>query len=132
MAEGPPELQAEADDLIETVSRALPDGKLEVVGIEASPGEFPPQFAANGLLAHVSPASADELNWGENEILLVRLKRGALHAKAFGRQLEERRADGSCKRLTSTSMRRLSAAQPVSTSWPYGSWRGVVGLTDPK
>lgn len=90
VADAPPAERAEAQAFVEAVGRVLPDGQLQVVGIEAAPGEFPPQFAGNGLLAHVTPALARELHWGENEVLLVRLKGGRADVAAFGRELERR------------------------------------------
>jgi ABC-type lipoprotein release transport system permease subunit len=80
---------------IEATQRFLeqaPGGKVEVVGIEAAPGEFPPQFTFNRPLVHLSPALMpfDEL---EHSALLVRLHGGSDAVDDFIAELEQR-SDG--------------------------------------
>lgn len=85
----PPEYAEQAAVIHDRIARLIPDG-LKVVGIEASPGEFPPQFAATGTLVHVSPALAENFEWGENQLGLFRLKGGDLELAQFQRELERR------------------------------------------
>jgi ABC-type lipoprotein release transport system permease subunit len=76
------------------VLAALPDNSFIVVGIEASPGEFPPQIEGTSrFLIHASPALyplRDDLAMfsdGGDE-LMVRLHRGARDTDAFLAELE--------------------------------------------
>lgn len=69
---------------------------LRIVGIEASPGEFPPQLAGIGNGAgrsfHVSPALYDALKAKDAfslEFLLLRFKRGAADFKAVNEELNK-------------------------------------------
>ncbi|HEY8058282.1 MAG TPA: FtsX-like permease family protein, partial [Acidimicrobiales bacterium] len=68
--------------------RVLPDGTLRVVGIEASPGEFPPHFPGSGWV-HLSPAlvRSGALASGY-ESIMVRLEHGAEDVPAFLDELE--------------------------------------------
>jgi ABC-type lipoprotein release transport system permease subunit len=93
---------AEFDDVdadfaagIGKILEVLPDGKATIVGIEASPGEFPPQIEGSGrYLIHMSPALyplrtelAGASEGGDS--LLIRLDRGARDTDSFLRHLEE-------------------------------------------
>jgi ABC-type lipoprotein release transport system permease subunit len=76
------------------VLATLPDNSLTVVGIEASPGNFPPQIEGTGrYLIHASPAlyplrhDLAQLSEGGDE-LMVRLHRGARDTDAFLAELE--------------------------------------------
>jgi ABC-type lipoprotein release transport system permease subunit len=96
--ERPPDLSAEDfDAAVEARARVLetlPDNALTVVGIEASPGEFPPQIEGTGrYLIHASPAlyprRDDIATFGEGgDQLFVRLKRGAADTDAFLAELQ--------------------------------------------
>jgi ABC-type lipoprotein release transport system permease subunit len=70
-----------------------PAGEVEVVGIEAAPGEFPPQFAFNRPLVHLSPALAPLFDVLGHSALLVRLQGGSDAVDDFLAELEER-SDG--------------------------------------
>jgi ABC-type lipoprotein release transport system permease subunit len=76
------------------VQAALPDNALTVVGIEASPGEFPPQIEGTGrYLIHASPALYPVRNdlgliMGGGDRLLVRLD-NPRHTDAFLTELEQ-------------------------------------------
>jgi ABC-type lipoprotein release transport system permease subunit len=76
------------------VLATLPDNSLTVVGIEASPGNFPPQIEGTGrYLIHASPAlyplrhDLAQLSEGGDE-LMVRLHRGARDTDTFLAELE--------------------------------------------
>ena len=76
------------------VLATLPDDSLTVVGIEASPGEFPPQIEGTGrYLIHASPAlyplrdDLAQFSEGGDE-LMVRLHRGDRDTDAFLAELE--------------------------------------------
>ncbi|MGH9243299.1 MAG: hypothetical protein ACRD29_03080 [Acidimicrobiales bacterium] len=68
----------------------VPDGELRVVGIEAAPGEFPPQFQLNRPLVHLTPAFARILPESEHEALMVRLHGGSAAVEDFVAELDER------------------------------------------
>ncbi|MGH9214643.1 MAG: ABC transporter permease [Acidimicrobiales bacterium] len=74
-----------------------PDGRLRVVGIEASPGEFPPQHYADMPMVHLTPAFQDlhliDDPQTSAEVLLVRLRDGADGVGAFDAALD-RLSDG--------------------------------------
>ena len=80
--DAPPEEVARVRAVGERILSVLPDHMLTVVGIEASPGEFPPQIEGTGrYLVHASPALhplwRDLATLGEGgEKLLVRLDGG--------------------------------------------------------
>ena len=77
------------------VLAALPDNSFTVVGIEASPGEFPPQIEGTGrFLIHTSPALyplRDDLAMFSDggDKLMVRLHRGARDTDAFLAEMEQ-------------------------------------------
>ena len=75
----------------ESFLRQAPDGRLRVVGIEAAPGEFPPQHYADMPMLHLTPAFHDLhlIDDGETsaEALLVRLRDGADGVGAFEAEL---------------------------------------------
>lgn len=91
----PPEVLAAELSTLQKALRVMPDGAFRVVGIEASPGEFPPQFAGNYISVHATPAAhrLGVLGEGDNAVLFVRLNRGDADLPAFQAELE-RRADG--------------------------------------
>ena len=77
-------------DEIAAVQRFLdqaPDGRLRVVGIEAAPGEFPPQHYADMPLVHLTPAFHDlhliDDPQTSAEVLLARLRDGTDGVSAF-------------------------------------------------
>jgi ABC-type lipoprotein release transport system permease subunit len=74
-----------------------PDGRLRVVGIEASPGEFPPQNYADMPMVHLTPAFHDlhliDDPQTSAKVLLVRLRDGAGGVSAFNAALD-RLSDG--------------------------------------
>ena len=73
--------------------RVLPDGTLRVVGIEASPGEFPPHFPGSGWV-HLSPALIRSgAIPSAYDTIMVRLEHGAEDVPAFLDELE-RLGDG--------------------------------------
>lgn len=77
----PPQYEAKARKLgIENV-------RLRVVGIEAAPGEFPPQYPGSGVLFHMTPAFYRTYAGTEvlpkRDSLVVRLKRGQGDVSAF-------------------------------------------------
>jgi ABC-type lipoprotein release transport system permease subunit len=89
-----PEEVAEIVAARDRVLSALPDNSLTIVGIEASPGEFPPQIEGTGrYLIHASPAlyplreDLSVLSEG-SDLLMVRLKRGADDTDSFLADLE--------------------------------------------
>jgi ABC-type lipoprotein release transport system permease subunit len=89
----PEEIQAEID-AGRRLLEAAPHGKMRIVGIEASPGEFPPQFAVNRPLVHLNPALYPHLagvdDLGRHEALLVRLHGGERAVDGFLDVLERR------------------------------------------
>lgn len=74
-----------------------PGGRLRVVGIEAAPGEFPPQQYADMPVVHLTPAFHDlhliDDPQTSAEVLLVRLRDGASGVSAFNAALD-RLSDG--------------------------------------
>jgi ABC-type antimicrobial peptide transport system permease subunit len=84
----PPEERAQAEAEVAGVLAAIPDAKLRVVGIEASPGEFPPIFTANRILIHGTPALHRLRAGGDTEAIMVRLERGSADLPAFQAALE--------------------------------------------
>lgn len=71
----------------------VPDAEGRVVGIEASPGEFPPQFQLNRPLVHMTPAlyrAFGQLGEDEHEALMVRLRGGDAGVDEFVAELERR------------------------------------------
>jgi putative ABC transport system permease protein len=74
-----------------------PDGRLRVVGIEVSPGEFPPQNYADMPMVHLTPAFHDlhliDDPQTSAKVLLVRLRDGAGGVSAFNAALD-RLSDG--------------------------------------
>jgi hypothetical protein len=89
-----PEEVAEAHAARDRVLAALPDNTLTVVGIEASPGEFPPQIEGTGrFMIHASPALyrlRDDLGTlgSGGDKLMVRLDGGSRHVDGFLAGLE--------------------------------------------
>jgi ABC-type lipoprotein release transport system permease subunit len=77
------------------VLTAIPDNALTIVGVEASPNEFPPQIEGTGrYLVHASPAlyplRADIGMFSEGaDALMVRLRGGQRAADAFLDRLEQ-------------------------------------------
>jgi ABC-type lipoprotein release transport system permease subunit len=69
-----------------------PDGRLRVVGIEAAPGEFPPQHHADMPTVHLTPAFHDlhliDDPQTSAEVLLVRLRDGVDGVSAFNAALD--------------------------------------------
>jgi ABC-type lipoprotein release transport system permease subunit len=76
-------------DYLRRLIAALPNGRFEIVGIEASPGEFPPQFAG-GAPVHLTPAFARVNTHPSGEVIAVRLRHGQADVEAFRRELERR------------------------------------------
>lgn len=85
--------------LLRRIVEGLPGGRLEIVGIEASPSEFPPQFQG-GAPVHLTPAF-DRLarDVSDGEVMAIRLRNGPADVPAFRRALE-RLGDGNPLRLT--------------------------------
>lgn len=81
-----------SDEQRQALGDDLPDGRLTVVGIEASPGEFPPQYPGAGMV-HLSPALARSGVLGEPTAIAVRLEHGSADVPAFRRALEELAGD---------------------------------------
>jgi hypothetical protein len=96
--ENPEELTEEDAEYLGALERALevlPDGKATIVGIQASPGEFPPQIEGSGrYLVHTSPAlypireELAGLSEG-GDSLLIRLANGASDTDVFLEHIEE-------------------------------------------
>lgn len=84
----PPDERAQAEGEVAAILGAIPDARLRIVGIEASPGEFPPIFTANRILIHGTPALHRLRTGGDTEAMMVRLKRGAGDLPAFRTALE--------------------------------------------
>jgi ABC-type lipoprotein release transport system permease subunit len=89
-----PEEVAQLTAARDRVLAALPDNSLTIVGIEASPGEFPPQIEGTGrYLIHASPAlyplreDLSSLSEG-SDLLMVRLENGQRDVDAFVAELE--------------------------------------------
>jgi ABC-type lipoprotein release transport system permease subunit len=78
--------------LVRDLLGAVPDARLEIVGVEAAPGEFPPQFALNRPLVHLTPAMARILDAHDldTEALMVRLRQGSAGVDDFLTELEQR------------------------------------------
>jgi hypothetical protein len=96
--EPPPELSPEEVSEVvaarDRILSMLPDNSLTIVGIEASPGEFPPQIEGTGrYLIHASPAlyplreDLGTLSEG-SDLLMVRLQDGEADVDAFLADLE--------------------------------------------
>jgi putative ABC transport system permease protein len=69
---------------------AVPEAKVRVVGIEASPGEFPPQFGSASPLIHLTPAFGEIVGGAGGEFLALRLAGGAAAVDGFLHGVEER------------------------------------------
>jgi hypothetical protein len=93
-AELSPEEVAQVIAARDRVLSVLPDNSLTVVGIEASPGEVPPQIEGTGrYLIHASPAlyplREDLAIFSEgSDLLMVRLQDGEADVDAFLADLE--------------------------------------------
>jgi ABC-type lipoprotein release transport system permease subunit len=116
-------------DAVRRVFDALPGGRLEVVGIEASPGEFPPQFAG-GAPVHLTPAFA-RVAEGDGEIMAVRLRDGQAGLSRFVQELEQR-SGGQGLNLAaqaeqSRNIERSTHLQAVSL-WLLAGLTALVGL----
>jgi len=68
------------DDITLFGASGEPEDAIEVVGIEASPGEFPPQFVGGGMV-HLSPAFARAEGGGS--AIMVQLEHGVADVPAF-------------------------------------------------
>jgi hypothetical protein len=85
----PPEVVAAALEAGDRILATLPGGQGTVVGIEAAPGEFPPQIEGTGrYLIHASPALApvvDDLIGFQagGDAVAVRLEHGTADVDAF-------------------------------------------------
>ncbi len=98
LGEVPPEIPPEEARLLlaarERVLAAVPDNELTIVGIEASPGEFPPQIEGTGrYLVHTSPAlyplRRDIGTFSEAaDAVMVRLAQGEDDVDAFLSRLQ--------------------------------------------
>jgi ABC-type lipoprotein release transport system permease subunit len=77
-------------DNLRAIEDALPNGRFEIVGIEASPNEFPPRFAGAAIPVHLTPAFARLDKLPSGEFLAVRLENGQADVPAFRKELEER------------------------------------------
>jgi len=120
--DAPPEEVAEFLPPRERVQAALPDYSLTVVGIEASPGEFPPQIEGTGrYLVHASPAlyplRHDLAAFSEGaDMLMVRLDGGSREVDSFLADLQRLRGgeggdggDGGEGRVDAVLQRDLAA-----------------------
>lgn len=81
-----------SDEERQALGDDLPGGRLTVVGIEASPGEFPPQHPGEGMV-HLSPALARSGVLGEPTAIAVRLEHGSADVPAFRRALDDLAGD---------------------------------------
>jgi ABC-type lipoprotein release transport system permease subunit len=77
-------------DNLRAIEEALPDGHFEIVGIEASPNEFPPRFAGAAIPVHLTPAFARINQQPSGEFLAVLLEHGQADIPAFRKELEQR------------------------------------------
>ncbi|MGH9026612.1 MAG: FtsX-like permease family protein, partial [Acidimicrobiia bacterium] len=77
-------------DNLRTIEAGLPGGRFEIVGIEASPNEFPPRFAGAAIPVHLTPAFARLNEQPSGEFLAVNLERGQADVAAFRQELERR------------------------------------------
>jgi len=94
---------------IERLLGRLPGGKVRIVGIGASPGDFPPQLATGGSIVHLTPAFAKVVGPShDSEVLAVRLRHGSADLPAFQRALERR-----------------SRGRPIEATAQAGSTRNV-------
>jgi ABC-type lipoprotein release transport system permease subunit len=100
----------------------VPGNRLTIVGIEASPGEFPPQIEGTGrYLIHASPALypvKDDLAFfseGADQVM-VRLEHGSRDTDAFLRELERAGAPNSLivQRDLATGVNRSVHTQAVA------------------
>ncbi|MEX1008511.1 MAG: FtsX-like permease family protein [Acidimicrobiia bacterium] len=87
------------------ILEAVPGGRATVVGIEASPGEFPPQAGGDGTPpVYLTPALEHAVRGRpgteglDRDVVMVRLERGEADRAAFVRGLEKR-SDGRPVRL---------------------------------
>jgi ABC-type lipoprotein release transport system permease subunit len=92
LGDPPPELGDQATALLASRARILdllPENELTVVGIEAAPGEFPPQIEGTGrYLIHASPAlspvAQDLASFSDgHDQALVRLRHGSRDVDGF-------------------------------------------------
>lgn len=96
--EPPPDRRLDAQAASRRILGALPGGEATVVGIEASPGEFPPQIVGpDRYLIHASPAlytlAPDLAGFSSGgDTVMVRLARGDADVDAFLAELQRRGA----------------------------------------
>jgi ABC-type lipoprotein release transport system permease subunit len=119
---------SEREGISRTLER-LPDG-YRVVGIVASPGEFPPQPRNAQCCVHWSQAYGED-GGGESEILYVRLRHGSDGVAEFRRQLLAR-AQGKplqlyVQRDQARTVERSIHAQAVGL-WLLAAITGIVAL----
>jgi len=74
-----------------------PNGRLRVVGIEAAPGEFPPQHYIDAPVMHLTPAFHDLHFLYDSRVLLVRLREGAEAVSGFDADLDRVAEDPTYK-----------------------------------
>jgi ABC-type antimicrobial peptide transport system permease subunit len=104
------------------VRARVPDNRLTIVGIEASPGEFPPQIEGTGrYLIHASPAlypvKDDLAHFSEGaDQLMVRLEHGSRDLDGFLRSLDGLGAPNSLvvQRDLATGVNRSVHTQAVA------------------
>lgn len=84
------EVSSEDKEFVRALLQAVPGGEFTVVGIEASPGEFPPLLQANRALVHLTPAFSRvwEASAPLEQVLMVRLHRGQADVEAFLAELK--------------------------------------------
>lgn len=128
LTEAPPGFEAQVERLRALLAQ-LPHGKFEVVGIEASPGEFPP-LSRSSAPFHLTPAF-DRLS-GPNtdgEALAVRFRNGSSDYAAFARALH-RRSGGLAPEVFNAADQAANVERSIHVQ-VVGLWilAGLVALT---
>lgn len=119
-------------ELIERVERTVPGGFGRVVGIEAAPGEFPPQYGANGPLIHLTPAAVAALGMEkDHQAMAVRLRRGESDVPDFMRGLERMAAGRPIEAFNVHDQHRATQRSidfQVTALWLLAAMTAAVGL----
>ena len=130
---GPPPADADPDEVAallparDRVLALLPRNELTIVGIEASPGEFPPQIEGSGrYLVHTSPAlhpvQDDLALFSEaGHQVMVRLDGGSNGTREFLEAV--RRVAPTTTSASRPTSRPASTVRCTPRRWRSRSWR---------
>lgn len=125
----------EPEHAAEAARAGIENVRFRVVGIEAAPGEFPPQYPGSGILFHMTPALyrkfADTEVLPRRDSLIVRLEHGDADMPAFIAGVERLGGGKPVLYLTqrqSTVPIQRSFHLQATALWLLAGLVGLVGL----